>query len=477
MFVDREQELAFLERVKGSSRAEFIVVYGRRRVGKTALLRTFCTDQPHTFWVASLSSEALLRQDFTQTLWQTTHPENPEPGFIYETWERAFQAMAELATQRRHIVVIDEFPYLVNADPSIPSVLQKVWDAQLQHTQLMFILCGSHIGMMEQEVLVYRAPLYGRRTGQIHLRPLPIRASAAFFPHYSTEQRIQAYAILGGTPAYLAHFDDQVAMLTNIEQKILDPGSYLYMEPQFLLREELREPRNYFAILQAIAQGRTRLNEIAQITGLGRQTVSRYLAILQDLRLVERRVPVTEKHPDKSRKGIYRVCDPFLRFWFRFVAPHYSSLERGQVIPVVQRVAAELPTFTGPVFEDLCRDWVVEQGSLGRLPFTPKQVGAWWERDTEIDIMAVGEGAVLLGECKWTSQPMGTRVLDDLKHKAYALIQQEKWCNAHYALFSRSGFTSALEARAQAEGVLLVGLEDLLASLEQDAHLSPRNRR
>lgn len=466
MFVDRERELAFLERTWSSDRAEFIVVYGRRRVGKTALLRTFCTDRPHTFWVASLSSEALLRQDFTQTLWQTAHPESPEPGFTYESWERAFQAMAELAIERRHVVVIDEFPYLVNADPSIPSVLQKVWDAQLQHTHLMLVLCGSHIGMMEREVLVYRAPLYGRRTGQIHLRPLPLRASSAFFPRYSPEQQIQAYAVLGGTPAYLAQFDDREPLLRNIEQYLLDPGSYLYLEPQFLLREELREPRNYFAILQAIAQGQTRLNEIAQVTGLGRQVVSRYLAILQDLRLVERRVPVTERRPDKSRKGIYRLRDSFLRFWFRFVAPHFSALERGQTAPMAQRVAAELATYTGPVFEEICREWVVEQGSLGHLPFTPERVGAWWEHDVEIEVMAVGEHDVLLGECKWTSQPPGTNTLDDLKRKAYELIQHGGWSHVHYALFSRSGFTPALQARARDEQVLLVDPERLLAPVE-----------
>ncbi len=463
MFVDREGELAFLDRAWGSDRAEFIAVYGRRRVGKTALLRTFCADRSHTFWVASLSSEALLRQGFTQALWQTTHPESPEPGFTYESWERAFQAMAELAAGRRHIVVIDEFPYLVNADPSIPSVLQKVWDAHLQHTHLMLILCGSHIGMMEQEVLVYRAPLYGRRTGQIHLRPLPLRAAVAFFPRYSPMQQIEAYAILGGIPAYLAQFDDQEPLLTNVERHILDPGSYLYLEPQFLLREELREPRNYFAILQAIAQGRTRLNEIAQATGLGRQPVSRYLAVLQDLHLVERKVPVTERRPDKSRKGIYRLRDPFLRFWFRFVAPHFSTLEGGHTAPVARLVEAELTAFTGPVFEDICRDWVMEQGTLGYLPIIPERVGAWWEREEELDIMAIGEDAVLFGECKWTARAVGTNILDDLKRKAHPLIQQGNWTHVHYALFSRSGFTSALESQARNEGVLLVGPESLLA--------------
>ena len=340
---------------------------------------------------------------------------------------------------------------------------EKVWDECLQHTRLMLILCGSHIGMMEREVLLYRAPLYGRRTGQVHLRPLPLRATVAFFPRYNPVQQIEAYAVLGGTPAYLAQFDDREPLLANIERHILDPGSYLYLEPQFLLREELREPRNYFAILQAIAQSRTRLNEIAQATGLGRQTISRYLAILQDLHLVERQVPATERRPDKSRKGIYRLRDPFLRFWFRFVAPHFSTLEGGDTAPTARLVAKELRTFTGPVFEDLCRDWVMEQAATGRLPFVPERTGAWWGRHEEIDIMAIGEDAALFGECKWTGRLVGMNILDDLKRKAHPLIKQGEWIHVYYALFSRSGFTGALEARARDDGVLLVGTDALLS--------------
>ena len=463
MFIDRERELAFLERAWASDRAELLVVYGRRRVGKTALLRTFCAERSQTFWVASLSSEALLRQSFTQAIWATTHPERPEPGFTYATWPRAFEALADLAMTQRHVVVLDEFPYLVHAEGSVPSVLQQVWDERLQHTRLLLILCGSHIGMMEQEVLLYRAPLYGRRTGQIRLRPLPLRAATAFFPRYTPVEQIEAYAVLGGIPAYLGQFDDRVPLLTNIEHHIVAMDSYLYLEPQFLLREELREPHNYFAILQAIAQGRTRLNEIAQATGLGRQPVSRYLAVLQELQVIERRVPVTEAQPEKSRKGLYRLRDPFLRFWFRFVFAQVSLLERGHTAPVLAQVAAELPGFIGPLFEELCQEWVLEQGSTALWPFLPTRVGAWWGRDAEIDLMALGEQGVLFGECKWTTRPVGTNILDDLKRKAYPLLQDGGWRTVVYLLCSRAGFTAALEAQAREEGVLLVGPERLLA--------------
>lgn len=463
MFVDRDRELAFLARAWSSQRAELLVVYGRRRVGKTALLRQFCLGRSHTFWVASLSSEALLRQSFTQVLWQSTHPDRPDPGFTYATWQRAFEALADVATDQRHVVVLDEFPYLAHTEASVPSVLQQVWDERLQHTRLVLILCGSQIGMMEQEVLLYRAPLYGRRTGQILLRPLPVSAATAFFPRYTPVQQLEAYAILGGIPAYLGQFDDREAVLPNIERHILARESMLAMEPLFVLREELREPRNYFAILQAIAQGRTRLNEIAQATGIERQPVSRYLAVLQDLQLVERRVPVTEAHPEKSRKGLYQLRDHFLRFWFRFVLPHTSLLESGQTTPVLQRVAADLPTFLGLVFEEICREWVRDQSAPAPWGFLPTRVGAWWEREAEIDVVAMGEDAVLVGECKWTTRPVGTNVLDDLKRTAYPLLHQGGWATVVYVLFARAGFTSAVEARAREEGVLLVGPTHLLA--------------
>lgn len=463
MFVGREQELARLDRAWQTDRAELIVVYGRRRVGKTALLRTFCADRPHAFWVASMSADALLRQSWTETLWRQGHPDQPEPGFTYHTWERAFHALAELAApDTRYTVVVDEFPYLVSADPAVPSMLQKVWDEHLQHTRLMLILCGSHLGMMEREVLTYRAPLYGRRTGQIHLGPLPLRSAAQFFPRYTPTGQIEAYATLGGTPAYLRLFDDRRPLIANVADHILDPGGYLYAEPPLLLREELREPRNYFAILQAIAQGRTQLNEISQITGIDRQPASRYLAILQELRLVERRVPITDSMPEKSRKGIYRLREPFLRFWFRYVAPNVSTLEDGLVEPLARAVAEDLPRFVGPAFEDLCTSWVAEQGALGQLPFVPRRVGGWWSAAGEIDVVAVGDAAVLFGECKWTERPVGTNILDDLVRKAVPLAERMKWGAIHYALFAKSGFTADLVRRAEAEGVSLVAAEAMV---------------
>lgn len=464
MFVNREQELVVLEDAWGSDKAEFIVVYGRRRVGKTALLQVFCESRSSIFWTASLSSEAILRRGITQELWQFTHREGNGPGFTFESWEHAFRALSEISSNQRLVVVIDEFPYLVSADASVSSVLQNVWDKDLQRTKLMLILCGSQIGMMEREVLAYRAPLYGRRTGQIHLAPLSFRATASFFERYSIRNQIEAYGILGGIPAYLNQFDDRESLNKNIERQILRQGSFLYLEPQFLLREELREPRNYFAILQAIAHGRTKLNEIVQSAGLERQAVSRYLAVLQDLYLVERVVPVTEHRPDKSRKGIYRIKDPFLRFWFRFVAPNQSVLERGYLKSVLEEVKSEFTTFMGPVFEEICRNWLMDHVGTAILPFVPERIGAWWHRNEEIDILAYNDDIALFGECKWTNRRVGTNILDDLKRKSFPIIESLGCEHVRYALFSRSGYTPALEDRANNEGVLLYGMDNLMST-------------
>lgn len=461
MFVDREREAGRLQAAWGSGRAELWVVYGRRRVGKTALLRHVFAEVPHTYWVATLTSDEQQRRGFTEALWQSSHTAGSAPSFTYDSWEGAFEALGDLGRSERHVVVLDEYPHLVSGQPGVSSVLQKVWDGGLQDTRLMLVLCGSSVGMMEREALVYRAPLYGRRTGQLRLGPLPFRAAAQFFPRYGLADQMAAYAVLGGIPAYLQQFDDGLSLVANIERQILDPDGYLYPEPEFLLREELREPRNYFGILQAIAGGRTQLNEIAQAVGLERTAVTRYLATLRDLGLVERRVPITESQPAKSRKGLYLLADPFLCFWFRFVAPRVSVLESGITAPVARQVAAELPQFVGPAFEDVCGAWLAEEAAAGRLPVTIHEVGRWWDREREVDLVGLGPDALLVGECKWTSRPVGTSVLRELRATTADLVAHYPGRHVVYALFARSGFTAELAAAA-GDDVLLVSAERVL---------------
>lgn len=467
MFIDREVELQNLERLYASDRAELYVLYGRRRVGKTELLRAFCAGKPHVFFVATLSSEGEQLAAFSQQVYGFTHPVVPA-GFTFPSWEAAFQALAELPMRPRPVVVLDEFTYLISGNKSVPSILQKVWDERLKGTRLMLVLCGSYVGMMETEVLGYRAPLYGRRTASTLLLPLGLPSSAAFFPHYSLDQRFLAWAVLGGMPYYLRVFDDREDLFSNIRRHILEPQSgVLFNEPRLLLMDELREPRNYFSILRAIAQGHTRLNAITQASGLAERTATaRYLDILQQMRLVTRRVPATERQPEKSKKGIYQIDDHFLRFWFRYVHPNQAALDLGLAGAVLdEHIRPDLDNFAAAAFEEAARAFVAGEACRGRLDFLPERIGSWWSRDAEIDVLAVSDaqGAALAGECKWSIHPVGVSVLEELKRKARVLTENYGLQKLHFALFSRSGFTPALEEQAQAEGVGLFGLDELMA--------------
>ena len=464
MFINRKVELKILSNLFASERAELFVLYGRRRVGKTELLRAFCEDKPHLFFIATLSADGEQLATFSQQIWAFTHPETPA-GFSFPSWDAAFNALADLP--ERPIVVLDEFTYLISGNKAIPSILQKVWDERLKNTQIKLVLCGSFIGMMETEVLGYQAPLYGRRTHSSLLDPLDLPSAALFFPTYPADQQFLAWAVLGGMPYYLRTFNDQQDIYDNIRQHILDAQSAeLFNEPRLLLMEELREPRNYFSILRAIAQGNTRLNEIAQVSGVGTVTmIARYLDLLQQMRLITRRVPATEFQPEKSKRGMYQIDDHFLRFWFRYVQPNQSSLDLGLTEAILnQRVRPDLEHFAAVAFEEGCRQHVARLARQGQIPFLPERIGAWWEKDAEIDVLAISrtEKQALVGECKWSVNPVGVNILDDLKQKSQQLLQSGEIIQLHYALFSRSGFTPGLETRAQQEGVALYGVSEIV---------------
>lgn len=461
MFVNRIAELRLLEQRHASNQAELFVLYGRRRVGKTELLARFCADKRHIFYVADLAAESTLRAGLSAAIGAVQFgPEAPAP--VYSSWDDLFTTLARLAQTERLVVVLDEFPYLVAAYPPLASVLQRLWDHALSKTQIMLILCGSYIGMMEETVLGYRAPLYGRRTAQYLLEPLDFSAAQLFYPQLTPEDRVRAYATFGGTPAYLRVINPNQSLAANIEQNILTRGAFLYDEVHFILQQELREPRNYFAVLQAIASGRTQLNEIKQATGL--DGAMAYLDTLQQLHLVERVVPVTETQPHKSRRGLYRLKDHFLRFWFRFIHPNRSQLERGNSAAVLtDTVLPALDQFTGPVFESVCQQSLWNASQSDRLPLTPRQVGGWWRANEEIDLIALNDTTAMLTECKWSSRPVGVDVLADLERKAYLATPDLADRRICYALCARSGFTEQLHQMAASRSdVYLFDLADIL---------------
>ncbi|MBX7234114.1 MAG: ATP-binding protein [Caldilineales bacterium] len=464
-FINRTRELADLEDLWRRPGAQMVVVYGRRRTGKTTLLTRFLQEKPHLFWVADRFPAATLLGDFSRAIFGFEHPDlQPETGFTYPSWEMALRALAVLGRERRLGVVMDELPYAVESEPGLPSLLQRIWDHELKETQVFLALCGSQIGMMERELMSYRAPLYGRRTGQVLLRPMDFAALREYFPLWSTAQQVTAYAILGGVPSYWEQFDPGHSLEANIRERILRPSNLLYLEPAFLVNEELREPRNYLGILRAIGQGQRQMVDIAAASGVPRTNLSRYLETLRELRLIERRLPVTERNPETSRRGLYRLSDNYLAFYFRFVAPFREDLEQGYAERAWQTIDQQLPAFVGATaFEEICREWVWRQGMAGRLPFSPEQVGSYWDRSTQVDVVALDrrERVVLLGEARWTSRPLTVQTLDELRGKAAAVLPEPGW-RYLYALFSRSGFSEALQQEAERAGVLLVSLETLV---------------
>jgi AAA+ ATPase superfamily predicted ATPase len=360
------------------------------------------------------------------------------------------------------VVVLDEFPYLVSAHPPLATILQRVWDQTLKNSQILLILCGSYIGMMEETVLGYQAPLYGRRTSQYLLEPLQFKDARLFYPAFDLEDQVRAYAVYGGTPAYLHTIQTQLSLKDNILDGILTRGSFLYDEVRFVLQQELREPRNYFAILQAIAAGKTRLNEIKQATGIEGATA--YLDTLQQLHLVERSVPVTEKQPHKSRRGIYRLKDHYLRFWFRYVHPNRSQLERdGAKIILENQVVTEIDHFTSLTFDEVCQQFLWQTGIAGKLSFVPNRIGNWWNANEEIDLVVLGETSAILVECKWTSKALGVDILADLERKTDLVRPELVNRQISFALCSRSGFTTQLiKDVKQRNDIMLLSLAEIM---------------
>jgi len=442
MFVNRISELALLEKHYKSNRAELFVLYGRRRVGKTELLTHFCEDKRHIFFVADQVPEQSLRANLSAAINDIIFGPG-KVSAVYNSWDDLFNTLVQQAQSERLIVVIDEFPYLITAYPPLGSILQRIWDHSFKNSQIMLILNGSYIGMMEEAILGYEAPLYGRRTAQYLLEPLDFLDAQQFFLPYDPDDRLRTYAIYGGTPAYLQTINPNLPLEENILEGILERGSILYDEVRFILQQELREPRNYFAVMQAIASGNTRQNEIKLDSGL--DNIAPYLETLRELHLVERIVPVTETKPHKSRRGIYRLKDNYVRFWFKFILPNRSQLERGaSQIVYDTAIRQELDLFTSVIFEQVCYQYFWRKGLDGELSFVPHKIGGWWKANQEVDLVLLGEKQMMMVECKWSKRPIGTDIFRNLESKTRDVLNDAGHHATSYAFCSRSGFTDHL---------------------------------
>ncbi len=442
MFINRVSELAILEKKYQSGKAELFVLYGRRRVGKTELLSEFCKDKKSIFYVCDLGSEISLRTSLSSTINQVLF-DSDQIHAVFNSWEDVFQALGKTAEGGRLVVVLDEFPNLVSSHPALVSLLLKMWKQTLQNANLLLILSGSEIGMMEKIVHQLQMGMPGYRVNHHFLEPFSFKDIRSFLKNYEEQDQVRMYAVLGGTPAYLYGIDKHSSLIDTILNTVLNRGSFLFDEVRFILQQEIREPRHYYAILQAIAEGKMRLNEIKQATRIDGAHV--YLDTLQQLHLIERIVPVIESQPHKSRKGLYHIKDHYLRFWFRFVLPHRSLLERGAGQLVLEKqIMPEIDHFSALAFEEICQQYFWDMGIAGRLPFFPQTIGKWWDNQNKIDLVILGDQMAELVDCKWSNQPIGSNDLMDLERKAELVKPDLPGHEIRFGLCSRMGFTRQL---------------------------------
>lgn len=451
-FVDREQEMSTLQREYERDGSSLVVLYGRRRVGKTTLISEFIKDKKALFFLASEESESQNRLAFQEKTAEFLNSDLLKNVEV-KSWDVLFKAIMDAPFDSKPVIVLDEFQYLGKANPAFPSIFQRIWEEILKDKNVMVILCGSLISMMQSQTLAYGSPLYGRRTAQIRLKQIPFRYYHEFFPNKSRKELIEMYAVTGGVPKYIELFSQSRDIYSAIESCVLNRSGYLYDEPHFLLQQEVSEVGSYFSIIKAIAAGNTKLSAIAGVLEVKSTSLTKYLKTLIDLDILEREVPVTEENPEKSKKGLYRIKDNYLRFWFAFVYPNRNFIESGHSRIVMDKIRKSLVrNHIAFVYEDVCKERMWEMNAEGVWPFYFSKLGRYWDAKEEIDIAAIDpEGKnLILGECKYWQEPVGISVLRDLEVKAKTVAWERNERKVWYAVFSASGFTEELKLEAEA---------------------------
>ena len=461
MFVGRERELAALNKLYDSGKFEFAVIYGRRRVGKTALINQFIGDKKAIYFMGVESNAKQNLENFSSSVIEYG------TGIEAETSFASFQAVLEyvfkLSEKERLILAVDEYPYVARASKSLASTLQLLIDKYKDTSKLMLILCGSSMSYMEDHVLSYKAPLYGRRTAQMKVLPFDFEETCRYFQNFSVEDKALIYGIAGGTPQYLLQMDEKLSIEDNIKKTYLNPTSSLFEEPVNLLKQEVREPAVYNAIITAIANGASRMSEISSKVGEQTNVCSTYVKNLAALGIIKKETPYGEK---ASRKSIYTVEDNMFRFWYRFVPENNSIIARGADDLAYKRIEPHLTEYMGAVFEEICKQYLWKLLINGKCPVEFSTLGRWWGNDTkkkmqaEIDI--VGEQnktTALFGECKWTNEKVDVGVLETLTERSKLFPYK----NVQFYLFSKSGFTKGCMDKAkERSNVRLVTYSDML---------------
>lgn len=457
-FIDRDQEMQTLQNEYERDGSALVVLYGRRRVGKTTLISEFIKDKNALFFLATEESEHQNRNAFKEKVAEFTHSDLLRDADV-KTWDTLFKAIVDASSSEKPIIVLDEFQYLGKANAAFPSIFQRIWEEHLKNQSVMVILCGSLISMMQSQTLAYSSPLYGRRTAQIQLKQIPFAYYHEFFPEKDYKNLVEMYAITGGVPKYIELFRENEDIYSAINTCVLNRSGYLYEEPYFLLQQEVNEIGSYFSIIRAIAAGNSKLSAIASMLEIKATSLTKYLKTLIDLDVIEREVPVTENNPQRSKKGLYKIKDNYLRFWFAFVYPNKSFIESGHSNIVMSKIKKNLVrNHIAFVYEDVCKERMWQLNAEGAWPFHFSKLGRYWDAQTEIDIVALDpEGKnIVFGECKYWQEPVGIDVLTKLEAKVRSVLWERNNRNVWYVLFSISGFTKELEELAEGRDDLLL---------------------
>lgn len=469
-FIGRKNELHTLN-TEYNRNSSFVVIYGRRRVGKTTLIKEFLKNKTAFYYLATEELESQSMKRLANVIARTTKNTLLQK-IEFTDWLDLFQLIADYKPEEKKVLVIDEFLYLVRTNSAFPSILQNAWDEFLKDSNVMLILSGSLIGMMQKHALSYDSPLYGRGTAQMRLTPL------SFTSIYETqnlpfEQAVEQFALTGGVPKYLEFFEDGRPLEEQLKDAVFSKNGFLYEEPNFLLKSESLTAVNYFSIIKTIADGNHKLGKIASALGQESSSLTPYLSTLSDLGFIEKRTPITEKNPEKSRKGLYFIADNFLRFWFCYVYPYKGELELDNMQIVLDEIHKDFKEkFVAFAYEDICKDIFAKLCSNNAISFVPSRIGSYWlndyDGDTEIDVMSVDHQnkQVFAGECKYHTKPVDASVYFALKEKVDNAAEIRKSFpkyNIIYGLFSKSGFTKRmLDIAKENPNILLIHEDHLL---------------
>lgn len=461
MFIGRENELETLNKLYDKNSFEFVVLYGRRRVGKTTLINEFIKDKKAIFYSGLESNEKQNLELFSSSIMSALT--GTDTNSVFKDFNDAFEQVYTMAKDERVILVIDEYPYLANCYNGISSLLAKFIDHKFLNSKLYLILCGSSLSFMENQVLGYQSPLYGRRTAQMKIKPFSFAECTKYYTNFNMQDLALAYGITGGIPLYMSKIDDEKSMEDNIKDNFFDKSAYLFEEPSNLIKQECREPMQYNAIIKTIATGSSRMGEISQSSGLNdTSAASNYITKLISLGIIVKEFPYKS---EKSKKTIYKLADSMFQFWYRFVPSNLALIQQGAKEKAYSRVEKQIKAYMGFVFEEICKQYLWQENLEGRLPIDFTDLGRWWGNDktrhseTEIDIMADNDdNEAIFAECKWTNEAVGQAELKELQHQS-TLFHYNK--NV-LVLFSRSGFTKGcIELSNSIENVMLINFEDM----------------